>query len=116
MLGAPVFLELSKEKKLDCDVWLIHLTGEEFPADCLGARQLSEWLVEGTLKMRLPKEKYVDLSKTRVQGVYVMDMIAHNKDSDRDVFQIAPGTGSASLWLAEQAHLATEVWNAGAVQ
>ena len=26
--------------QLGCDVWLVHLTGEEFPADCLGARAL----------------------------------------------------------------------------
>ena len=29
-----------------------------------------------------------------------MDMIAHNNDRDRDVFQIAPGAGAPSLWLA----------------
>src|SRR6476619_8044345 len=50
MLAAPIFLELSKQGKLDCDVWLIHLTGEEFPADCLGARHLTQCLVERTLK------------------------------------------------------------------
>ena len=32
-----------------------------------------------------------DLSHTRVQGVYVLDMVAHNNDHDRDVFQICPG-------------------------
>ena len=44
----------------------------------------------------------------RVQGVYVSDMIAHNNDRDRDVFQIAPGTSRASLWLAEQAQIAND--------
>ena len=42
MLAAPIFLKLSREGKLGCDVWLVHLTGEEFPADCLGARALSQ--------------------------------------------------------------------------
>jgi hypothetical protein len=114
MMGAPVFLELSKAGRLGCDVWLVHLTGEEFPADCLGARHLSQSLVEGRLKARLPGGRRRDLSGTRVQGVYVLDMVAHNNDRARDVFQIAPGTGPESFWLAEQAHRANEAWNAGA--
>src|SRR5262249_28742871 len=48
MLAAPIFLDLSRKDQLGCDVWLVHLTGEEFPADCLGARALSQRLVEGT--------------------------------------------------------------------
>jgi hypothetical protein len=35
-----------------------------------------------------------------------------NNDRERDVFQISPGADAAALWLAEQAHLATETWNA----
>src|SRR5262249_40144629 len=35
-----------------------------------------------------------------------------NNDHDRDVFQIAPGTGLASLRLAELAQEATALWNA----
>jgi hypothetical protein len=46
-----------------------------------------------------------------VTGAYVLDMIAHNNDRDRDVFQIAPGEGVASARLALQAHLANERWN-----
>jgi hypothetical protein len=113
MLGAPIFLEMSRQGKLACDVWLIHLTGEEFPADCLGARHLTQSLVEGTLTMRLPGGKTRDLSGTRVRGLYVMDMIAHNNDHDRDVFQIAPGVGRESMGLAFHAHQAAELWNAG---
>jgi hypothetical protein len=112
MLGAPIFLELSRRKKLAFDIWLVHLTGEEFPADCLGARHLCQRLVEGNLKIRLEDARTYDLSKTWVQGVYVLDMVAHNNDRDRDVFQLAPGTGPESFWLAYQAHLATEAWNA----
>src|SRR5262249_46645049 len=44
MLAAPIFLEMSRQGSLGCDVWLVHLTGEEFPADCLGARALTERL------------------------------------------------------------------------
>jgi hypothetical protein len=114
MLAAPVFLEMSKAGKLDCDIWLVHLTGEEFPSDCMGARAICQQIVEGTLKIRLGKDRWRDLSKVQIQGVYVSDMIAHNKDHDQDVFQIAPGTSDASLWLAYQAHRATESWNQGA--
>jgi hypothetical protein len=113
MLGASAFLELSKAGRLGCDVWLVHLTGEEFPADCLGARHLSQLLVEGRLKARLSGGRWRDLSGTRVQGLYVLDMVAHNNDHARDIFQIAPGTIPESFWLAEQAHRATEAWNAG---
>jgi hypothetical protein len=113
MQAAPIFLEMSQKRQLGCDVWLIHLTGEEFPADCLGARHLTQCLVEGRLKMRLAEtQKWRDLSKVRIQGVYVLDMVAHNNDHEPDVFQISPGTGRRSFWLAEQAHLANEAWNA----
>jgi hypothetical protein len=114
MLAAPVFLELSKAGRLACDIWLVHLTGEEFPADCLGARHLSQALVEGTLKVRLAAGEVKDLSRVRVKGVYVSDMIAHNNDHDRHVFQISPGQGRESAALALHAHLATEAWNAWA--
>jgi hypothetical protein len=112
MQAAPIFLEMSQKRQLGCDVWLIHLTGEEFPADCLGARHLTQLLVEGRLKIHLENDRWRDLSRTRIQGVYVLDMVAHNNDKERDVFQIAPGTGKKSLWLAEQAHLANQAWNA----
>jgi hypothetical protein len=111
MLAAPIFLEMSRQGKLGCDVWLVHLTGEEFPADCLGARALTERLVQRTLKLHSPRGKSKDLSKTTVRGLYVSDMIAHNNDRERDIFQIAPGNDPASMWLAYQAHLANEIWN-----
>jgi hypothetical protein len=114
MLGAPIFLELSAQGQLACDVWLVHLTGEEFPADCMGARHLCQGLVERTLRARRTNGRWKDLSKTTVRGVYVLDMVAHNNDHHPDVFQMAPGTGRQSLWLAYQSHLATEAWNASA--
>jgi Zn-dependent M28 family amino/carboxypeptidase len=112
MLGAESFLRLSKAGKLECDIWLVHLTGEEFPADCMGARHLCQRVVEGNLAVRTADGKSHDLSKTRVAGVYVLDMVAHNNDRDRDVFQMCPGTQRQSMWLARQAHEATETWNA----
>jgi hypothetical protein len=112
MRAAPIFCELSKEGKLGCDIWLIHLTGEEFPSDCLGARNLSQQLIEGALKFRLSKDKEKDLSDVQIQGVFILDMVAHNNDSESDKFQISPGMGRESLWLAYQAHMANEIWNA----
>ena len=111
MLAAPILLEMSKKGRLGCDVWLVHLTGEEFPADSLGTRALIQRLVEGTLKLHLPNGKSKDLSKVQIQGLYVSDMIAHNNDRERDIFQISPGTSRDSFWLAEQAHIAAEIWN-----
>jgi hypothetical protein len=115
MLGAPIFMELSRAGLLECDVWLVHLTGEEFPSDCMGARHLAQAVVEGTLKLRQQSgqsSQSLDLSQVRVEGVYVLDMIAHNNDHDPDVFQISPGVGSDSLRLAYHAHVANALWNA----
>src|SRR5262249_39059863 len=64
--------------------------------------------------MRLPDGNWRDLSKMRVQGVYVLDMVAHNNDRERDIFQTSPGSSPQSMWLALQAHLANEAWNASA--
>jgi hypothetical protein len=116
MLAAPLFLELSKAGRLACDIWLIHLTGEEFPSDCLGARHLTQALVEGRLSVREPSGIRHELTGVRPRGIYVSDMIAHNNDRGRDIFQIAPGEGPASAWLALQAHHANRLWNERARQ
>ena len=110
MLAAHVLLPLSREGKLARDVWLVHLTGEEFPADCLGARALASALLE----RRLVLEGGIDLSATRVKGAYVLDMVAHNREKDRDVFQIAPGEGRGSARLARIASRANQRWNRAA--
>jgi Peptidase family M28 len=110
--AAPVLLKLAKEGRLERDVWLLHLTGEEFPADCLGARHFSQILVEGGLKLRLDGETRLDLSATRVLGLFLMDMIAHNREDSPDIFQISPGESAEAFSLAEQAHVANMIWNA----
>jgi hypothetical protein len=112
MLAAPIYLDLAKEGKLETDIWLVHLTGEEFPSDCMGARALCQKVVEGSMKILLAGGRWKSLAKTRIEGVYVMDMIAHNNDREKDVFQIAPGASHDSMRLAEVAHEATETWNA----
>ncbi|MFA5204668.1 MAG: M28 family peptidase [Lentisphaeria bacterium] len=110
--AAPVFLQLAKEGKLERDVWLLHLTGEEFPSDCMGARQFCQAMIERTLQLRLADSTRLDLSATTVTGIFVLDMIAHNREKGRDIFQISPGKSNASFGLAYQAHLANEIWNA----
>ena len=111
--AAPIFLKLSKEGKLERDIWLIHLTGEEFPSDCMGARNLCKTLIEKNIKVKLNDGSLKDLSNTEVKGVFVMDMIGHNRDSDQNIFQISPGKSAASIRLALQAHIANMIWNAG---
>jgi hypothetical protein len=112
LLAAPILLELSKAGKLGCDVWLVHLTGEEFPSDCLGARHLSQDLVQGTLRAKVNGGPVADLSECKVRGLYVCDMIAHNNERDRYVYQMAPGEGKGSAWLAKVAHETNLAWNA----
>jgi len=109
--AAPIFLKLAREGRLERDVWLIHLTGEEFPSDCMGARKFCQQLVERSLRLHLGDERWVDLSATRVVGVLVMDMIGHNRDNAHNIFQISPGRSDASLRLAYDAHIANEIWN-----
>jgi hypothetical protein len=109
--AAEVLLPLSREGRLERDVWLIHLTGEEFPSDCLGARALGRALVERNLRFVTESGAPLDVSQVRVAGAFVLDMVGHNHDHDRDVFQIAPGEGAGSARLALRVHAANERWN-----
>jgi hypothetical protein len=112
MLAAPIFLEMSRAGKLEHDIWLVHLTGEEFPADCLGARNLCQQIVEKTLRVHRYGAKPIDLSKAEIAGVFVLDMVAHNNRHARDIFQICPGQGRNAMLLARIAHEANVAWNA----
>ncbi len=114
--AAPLFLKLSKEGRLETDVWLLHLTGEEFPSDCMGARHFCQSLVENNVSVTMADGSSYDLRDVEIAGTFIMDMIGHNRDNDRDIFQISPGRSEASLNLAFQAHLANQLWNAGAGQ
>jgi Peptidase family M28 len=111
LAAAEVLLPRARAGTLARDVWLVHLTGEEFPSDCLGARALGRALVERRLRFASETGTIVDVSGVQVVGAFVLDMIAHNTDRDRDVFQIAPGEGAASAKLALRAHRAAERWN-----
>jgi hypothetical protein len=112
LLAAPIFLQLAKEGKLERDIWLIHLTGEEFPSDCMGARNFSLKILQNSLQLHLENEQVMDLSNTKIKGVFVMDMIGHNNHKNLDVFQASPGKSAASLQLAKWAHRVNMNWNA----
>ena len=111
LLAAEQLLPLSKAGKLERDVWLVHLTGEEFPGDCMGARALCQALVERRLVLTGEGGTKRDVSKVEVVAAFLLDMIGHNSDRDRDVFQIAPGEGAGSARLALRAHRANVAWN-----
>jgi hypothetical protein len=111
LLAADALLPLARGGKLERDVWLVHLTGEEFPSDCLGARNLAGAFIERRLAFTRENGDRYDASGVHVVGAFILDMIAHNSDRDRDVFQIAPGEGAASARLAAFAHRANERWN-----
>ena len=111
LAAAEVFLPLARAGRLARDIWLVHLTGEEFPSDCLGARALAQALVERSLHLTAEDGTTWDASAVRVVGAFILDMIGHNNPHDRDVFQIASGEGVGSARLALCAHLANQRWN-----
>jgi hypothetical protein len=79
--------EVLRDSRPENDIWLVHLTGEEFPADSLGARHfLTEMLGQGR-----------DFS-----GLVLMDMIGYRRHGDR-VFQINSGDSVASVRLGRAA-------------
>jgi hypothetical protein len=114
--AADALLPLARDGKLERDVWLVHLTGEEFPSDCLGARALVQALVERRLAFTAESGERRDMSGVRVAGAFILDMIGHNAERDRDVFQIAPGEGAGSARLAQRAHRANQRWNRRAAE
>jgi Peptidase family M28 len=116
LAAAEVFLPLARAGRLERDIWLVHLTGEEFPSDCLGARALGQALVERSLCLTAEDGSPWDASAVRVVGAFILDMIGHNNNHDRDVFQIASGEGAGSARLALCAHLANQRWNQQAQQ
>ncbi len=80
--------EVLRNRKFERDIWLVHLTGEEFPADDLGARHLVS---------RLLRER------RDIGGLVLMDMIGHRESGDDLVFQVSPGDDDVSLRMAKTA-------------
>lgn len=107
-----------RDLPLKRDVWLVHITGEEFPADGLGTRNFAQALVEG--------QKLIAGQKNpKIVGVYQLDMIGHSTERDAlkpgqrpkpAIFQISPGRGERAAGLAKIAHEVTFDWNRRRVQ
>ncbi len=77
--------EVLKSSRPEYDIWLVHITGEEFPADDLGARRLlSQFLGSGQ----------------DIRGLVLMDMIGYRSRNDA-VFQISVGESEASMNLGK---------------
>ncbi|MEK6626124.1 MAG: M20/M25/M40 family metallo-hydrolase, partial [Bdellovibrionota bacterium] len=74
-----------KNMKFKNDIWLVHFTGEEFPADDLGARKFVSELLK---------------TKKDIGGLVLLDMIGHRENKDDMLFQINPGDSLQSLRLA----------------
>jgi hypothetical protein len=79
--------EMAKGARPRLPLWLLHLTGEEFPADDLGARHFVGQLLK---------------SKTDIAGLVLMDLIGFRAADDR-VFQINAGESEESLRASERA-------------
>jgi len=83
--GLLVLAHALRTKKTRQPLWFVHLTGEEFPADDLGARKLVEMLLR---------------QKIKIKAIIVMDMIAYRKPSWAQHFQISYGQNISSAELA----------------
>jgi hypothetical protein len=95
LLRAADALRSVPEELRHRDIWLLHLTGEEFPADDLGARKFISELLQ---------------THTDVATVLLVDMIGYNPRR-RPEYQLNPGgyyeSGETSLRTAEVAALLT---------
>ena len=80
--------EVLRNGKFQRDIWLVHLTGEEFPADDVGARYLVGRLLR---------------DRQDIEGLVLMDMIGHRESQGDRIFQINSGDDEASLRMAKTA-------------
>jgi hypothetical protein len=76
--------EILKDSRPRHDIWLVHLTGEEFPADSLGARRFAAYLLR---------------ERRDIGGLVLMDLIGHRAAGDA-VFQVNAGESPGSQVLA----------------
>lgn len=81
--------EVLGSRRLRHDLWLVHLTGEEYPGDDLGARHLADELLR---------------DRRRIGGILILDMIGYRPDpAAAALFQINAGDSAASVELARVA-------------
>lgn len=76
--------EILKDIKPLHDIWLTHFSGEEYPADDLGAREFLGRLLQ---------------DKKDIAGLVLMDLIGW-RGKDDTFFQVNPGEDQASLEMA----------------
>ena len=81
LLGAAML----RNKALRRTIWLVHLTGEEFPGDDVGARAVVTFLLS----------KAID-----VYGIIVLDMLSWRKSDTDRIVQINSGKNVNSLALS----------------
>jgi hypothetical protein len=81
LLRAGAFFARNRPRR---DVWLLHLTGEEFPGDDLGARKFLSRVLKG---------------RREFTGFIVLDMLGHRNAGD-GLFQVNPGRAPGSEALA----------------
>lgn len=79
--------EMLRDLKPLHDIWLVHFTGEEFPADDLGARKFVSDLLN---------------QKRDISGLVLLDMIGYN-ESGETLYQINPGHSYESRRIAMMA-------------
>lgn len=80
--------EMLRDLKPRNPIWLVHLTGEEFPSDCLGARAFVSRLLG---------------DRQDIAGLVLLDMIGYADGLDDSLFQLSPGDSDASMRLASVA-------------
>jgi len=78
--------EVLRGRKFQNDIWLVHLTGEEFPADDLGARYFVGRLLR---------------DHQDIGGLVLMDMIGHRESAGDMVFQVNAADDDASLRMVK---------------
>jgi hypothetical protein len=79
---------LNNYKRPRYDILFVHLTGEEFPADSLGARHFVTDLIK---------------NQRDIRALILMDMIGYNTREFRNKFQINAGESAQSYELAKLA-------------
>lgn len=87
LMAARVLARPALQPLLERDIWIVHITGEEFPSDGLGTRH---WIAQQFKRNQ------------KLHAVIVLDMIGFRK-GESPVFQINAGDSESSLRLAELA-------------
>jgi len=79
--------EVLKDRQPRRSIWLVHFTGEEFPADDLGARALMSQMLG---------------DRQEIYGLVLLDMIGFAGENEPQ-FQLSPAKDSVSVYMASVA-------------